>query len=97
MRVISQDGTIDIPYEKFIFYKTACNSIIATKDFVECADILLSGIIAEYSTREKALKAMEMLREKYLLYMRATNERNFYTFFDNPKVFQFPKDDEVEV
>lgn len=66
MRVISQDGTIDIPYEKFIFYKTACNNIIAAKDFGADPDVLFSGRIAEYSTREKALKAMELLRETYI-------------------------------
>jgi hypothetical protein len=65
MRVISQDGYTDIPYEKFIFYKTACNNIIAAKDFGADPDVLFSGEIAKYSTREKALKAMELLREKY--------------------------------
>lgn len=97
MRVISQDGYTDIPYEKFIFYKTACNNIIAAKDFGADPDVLFSGEIAKYSTREKALKAMELLREAYLKFARATDDKSFYTFFDNPKVFQFPADDEVKV
>jgi hypothetical protein len=66
MRVISQDGTIDVPYEKFIFYIAVDNSIIATKDFNEAPDVLFSGRIAKYSIREKALKAMELLRETYI-------------------------------
>ena len=66
MRVISQDGTMDVPYEKFIFYIAADNSIIATRNFEGYPDSLFSGRIAEYSSREKALKAMEMLRTTYL-------------------------------
>ena len=53
--------------------------------------------MGNYSTEEKAFKSMEILREKYLLYKSATNEKSFYEFFDNPKVFQFPQDDEIEV
>ena len=63
---------------------------------------IFSGIyigekIAQYSTEEKAQKAMEMLREKYKDYAKATNKSNFFTMFDYPKVFQFPKDEDVEV
>lgn len=95
MRVISQDGTMDIPYEKFIFYIVVDNSIIATKNFGE--DHLFDGTVAEYSSRKKAMKVMELLRETYLEFAHATNDDSFYEFFDNPKVFRFPADDEVEV
>lgn len=62
MRVISQDGTMDVPYEMSIVW---------------CEDsgaILLQAIgetgeyqtFAKYSTEEKAKKAMEMLRKAYI-------------------------------
>ena len=58
---------------------------------------VVNGIMAKYSSREKALKVMELLREAYLKFAHATNDDSFYTFFDNPKVFLFPADDEVKV
>ena len=63
---------------------------------------IFSGIyigekIAQYSTEEKAQKAMEMLREKYKDYAKATNKSNFFTMFAYPKIFQFPQDEDVEV
>lgn len=104
MRIISQDGTMDVPYEKFIFYIAADNSIIATKDFAGNPDDLFSGRIAEYSSREKVLKAMEMMRTEYLKYLKveggAMATLNFYVqpnVWNIPKVFLFPADDEVKV
>lgn len=99
MRVISQDGTIDVPYDYFSL------SIASGKyEDVEVACIYCHNLsspnvtkLAEYSSREKALKVMELLREAYLKFAHATNDNSFYTFFDNPKVFQFPADDEVKV
>ena len=104
MRVISQDGPMDVPYEQFIFYIAADNSIIATRDFEGYPDSLFSGRIAEYSSREKVLKAMEMLRTTYLSRMELEGgydqingcyvQPNFWVL---PKVFQFPKNEEIEV
>lgn len=99
MRVISQDGTIDVPYDYFSL------SIASGKyEDVEVACIYCHNLsspngtkLAEYSSREKGLKVMELLREAYLKFAHATNDNSFYTFFDNPKVFQFPADDEVKV
>nr|DAK05433.1 MAG TPA: PHOTOSYNTHETIC REACTION CENTER CYTOCHROME C, LIPIDIC-SPONGE PHASE, PHOTOSYNTHESIS, REACTION [Caudoviricetes sp.] len=67
MRVISQDGTIDVPYDYFSL------SVASGKyKDVEYACIYCHNIsaphgtrLAEYSNKEKALKAMEMLREAY--------------------------------
>ena len=89
MRIISQSGRIDIPYEVAVVY-VEYESIISKVGDERYA-------MGNYSTEEKAFNAMEMLREKYLLYKSATNEKSFYEFFDNPKVFQFPQDDEMEV
>lgn len=106
MRVISQDGTIDVPYEYF----SLVVSIRKCKD-VEHVCIYCHNIsaphgtrLAEYSSKEKALKAMEMLREKYLSRMKLDGgydivnkcyvQPNYWVL---PKVFQFPRDDGIEV
>ena len=89
MRIISQSGRIDIPYEMAVVY-VEYESVIAKVGDERYA-------MGNYSTEEKAVKAIKMLREKYLLYKSTTNEKSFYEFFDNPKVFQFPQDDEIEV
>ena len=92
MRIISQNGTIDVPYEM---------SAIRNDDklIILCmvGETGKGSVIARYSTSEKAQKAMEMLREKYKDYAKATNKSNFFTMFDYPKVFQFPQDEDVEV
>lgn len=90
MRIISQDGTLDVPYENAVVYQ----------DIKEIMCIF-SGVyigrkLAQYSTEAKAQKAMDMLRDKYKDYARATNKSNFYAMFDYPKVFQFPKDEDLE-
>ena len=99
MRIISQNGTIDVPYDYF-----SLNITTGKCEDVEYACIYCHNLsshkgtkLAEYSSKEKAEKAMEMLREKYKDYARATNKSNFFTMFDYPKVFQFPQDEDVEV
>lgn len=70
MRVISQDGTIDVPYENFVF--SILNSsggnyrIVAVKNVAEPPEVFMNSLIATYSTKAKAIKAMEMLREAYV-------------------------------
>lgn len=61
MRVISQDGTLDFPYELSTI--RVYNEIISMG---MCKDDSCRSIIARYSTEAKALKAMEMLREAYI-------------------------------
>ena len=61
MRVISQDGTLDFPYELSTI--RVYNEIISVG---MCKDDSCRSIIARYSTEAKALKAMEMLREAYI-------------------------------
>lgn len=112
MRIISQDGIIDVPYN--------CSSLsVAGEKYkdVEYACIYCRNMsaphgtkLAEYSSKEKALKAMEMLREhnegvnflktiinteKGALFVRSLSENDFDKMTRN--YFQFPKDDEVEV
>ena len=106
MRVISQDGTIDMPYEMSIVW---------------CEDdgcVLLQPIgeigeyqkFAKYSTEEKAKKAMEMLRIAYgnnEFYHHISNSEHFTEFVKalgeemskkaTSEYFRFPQDDEIEV
>nr|DAF80332.1 MAG TPA: hypothetical protein [Bacteriophage sp.] len=105
MRVISQDGTLDFPYE--LSTVRVYNEIISMG---MCKDDSCRSIIARYSTEEKALKAMEMLREQHekvtflktiintekgTQFIRSLSETTFDKMTQN--YFQFPKDDEVEV
>lgn len=96
MRIISQDGTVDIPYEN-----CSVNSN-ETKVFVRNVGDNWGVLFAEYSTPEKAEKAMEELKYAYLSHNHLKLDKKV------PKnvspnilegvfgVFQFPKDDEVE-
>lgn len=65
MRVISQDGMQDIPYKKFVFSITKDNRIVATIGCTAPPTELYMSSVAKYSTQEKAMKAMEMLRSAY--------------------------------
>lgn len=129
MRLISQDKTIDVPYEvgavvvQKIYRKEITENQPAKIYF--CADFTPREqiILAEYSSQKKALKAMEMVRQAYtgvtifqnveptedvleilknmsMQPMLVTNTMNQHTErIDNYSnvVFQFPKDDEIEV
>lgn len=104
MRIISQDGRTDIPYENFVFGATKDNYIIAIRDTIARPSEIAHGIVAKYSTEAKAQKAMEMLRKEYGKHFfgqgGAMATANFYVppfSFIPPKVFQFPKDEDVEV
>lgn len=57
MRVISQHGNVDLPYEQIVVCH-AMESVLA----------LYNGekyVLGEYSSKEKAYKAMDMLRTAY--------------------------------
>lgn len=58
MRIISQDGTIDVPYEHTTLIRVGTEIYLSS---IKLRDTL----IAKYSTEEKAVKAMEMCRKKY--------------------------------
>lgn len=97
MRVISQTGKTDIPYEDFVF--SILNSsggnygIVAVKNVAEPPEVFLNSLIATYSTEEKAIKAMEMLRKSWI---NGTIEFTHGIYHRNT-VFRFPQDDEIEV
>lgn len=101
MRIISQNGGFDLPYKEttirvFLDGKVIAYSLndLGNNDFIT---------MAKYSTKEKAMKAMEMCREKYLSRMELDGgydtvngcyvQPNYWVL---PKVFQFPKEEEIE-
>lgn len=91
MRIISQGGKIDLPYEQISI------SIDCDDERTIIAYAVSSGTIwelAEYSKKEKAEKAMEMLRTEYGNYKQAKSSE-YYFAFNYPKVFRFPQDSKV--
>jgi hypothetical protein len=66
MRVISQDGTIDVPYEEVIIQRFKSRIYFLNKNLTGVESLSDDMQIAEYSTEAKAIKAMEMLREAYI-------------------------------
>lgn len=98
MRLISQDGMIDVNYDNG-------SLVVGVGKYEECISAIISYYdhssqrgtkLAEYSSKAKVIKAMEMLREEYLQYCTARSSEYWFAF-NNPKVFQFPKDEEIEV
>lgn len=91
MRLISQDGEIDVPYE----HGSLCIGFIKGEEHIidtisyynySCQK---GTKLAEYSSKAKALKAMEMLQKQFLDYC--------CNYHSQSGVFCFPKDEEVEV
>ena len=111
MRLISQDGTFDVPYEQVVIQRYSGRIYWLNKNLIGVESGITEDFkIASYSSESKAIKVMEMLREKY-------NNNEFYHYICNTdtfekcmallsdekyeettsEYFQFPKDDEVEV
>lgn len=66
MRVVSQDGKIDMPYEMVVIQRFKCEIYFLNKNLTGVEQLCSDMVIATYSTEEKAIKAMEMLREVYV-------------------------------
>ena len=68
MRVISQDGTIDVPYDYFSLSLASGKYEDVEVAYIYCHNLSSPNgtKLAEYSTKAKAIKAMEMLREAYV-------------------------------
>ena len=106
MRVISQHGNVDLPYEQIV--------VRIEMEYVMAVDKEKEYVLGKYSSDEKAIKAMEMLIEQYgklevmkvlasgtAEYMEkslATDEMiKHYNAYCDMNVFHFPQDDEIEV
>ena len=65
MRIISQDGTIDIPYEQCVIQRFREKIYFLNKNLTGVEQLVSDMILASYSSEQKAEKAMEMLRTAY--------------------------------
>lgn len=117
MRVISQDGMMDVPYEMIAFH---ANGTFIRINMV--GDTGKGTVIAEYKTPNKVQKAIEMMRGAYAgmpvvfenvdapddvidVFKRTkmngivaiTDDKKSKIEYVNNVIFQFPKDEEVEV
>ena len=110
MRVISQDGTIDMPYDSVIIQRFGREIYFLNKNLIGVEQLVSDMDIATYSTEEKAKKAMEMLRISYEnneFYHHTSNSEHFTEFAKalseemfkkaTAEYFRFPQDDEIEV
>lgn len=104
MRIISQDGTFDVPYEMVIIQRFDGKIYYLNKNLAGIEEAAEGIALAEYSTEAKAKKVMEMLQANYLSRMELEGgyheAQGFYVqpdFWVLPRVFQFPQDGEVEV
>lgn len=109
MRVISQDGTLDMPYEEVIIQRFRSRIYFLNKNLIGVESLNEDMQIAEYSTEEKAKKAMEMLRIAYEnneFYHHTANSEHFTEFSQalskemfkkaTSEYFQFPTEEELE-
>ena len=109
MRVISQDGTLDIPYEEVIIQRFESKIYFLNKNLTGVEHLVSDMDIATYSTEEKAKKAMEMLRISYEnneFYHHTSNSEHFTEFAKSlseemfkkvtSEYFQFPAEEELE-
>ena len=111
MRVISQDGTMDVPYEISSFsmavgkYENVEHAVIFCYNY----STSMGTKMAEYGSKEKAKKAMEMLRIAYEnneFYHHISNSEHFTEFVKalgeemskkaTSEYFQFLTDEELE-
>lgn len=107
MRVISQDGTMDFPYDStwVSVYEGCINGRIYVR--MQLCGYDDSVDVADYSTKEKAIKAMEMLRKVYennVFYHCTAGSKRFeevQSILSNEQFqkatteyFQFPQDDD---
>lgn len=95
MRIISQDGTIDLPYEQVIITRND-KSIYLMEHLTEDVEI------AKYSTEEKAKEAMEELRMSYMCHNLVKMGHTPPDGIDEKLtmglsgVFHFPAEEELE-
>ena len=90
MRVISQKGLCrrDIPYEHSAFYVSTSGTHI----YANCNGVVYS--LAEYSTIEKAEKAMQKLHDNYSYLWKIEHGLVSY-YADETIAFRFPQEEEI--
>ena len=102
MRIISQDGRVDFPYDKVMveINPDGMKDILLTTP--EMAAMGQAFTVATYSTPEKAEKVMGKLHYAYQHVAKAGGRTvgggKFYApeiRYNPPKIFKFPADSEV--
>lgn len=102
MRVISQDGTFDIPYEQVVIQSFKGDIYFLNKNLTGIDDLIDDIIVAKYSTEEKAQKAMEELRCAYMCHTLVKTGQmppdgiGEKLTMGLGGVFQFPAEEELE-
>ena len=109
MRVISQDGALDIPYEQVVIQRFNGEIYFLNKNLTGIDDLVSDIVIAKYSTEEKAKKAMERLRKIYennVFYHCTAGSKSFEEAQSilsveqfqkaTSEYFQFPAEEELE-
>ena len=96
MRLVSQNGNVDIPYDKAILLHAQDDVMARVGD--------KEYLMGKYWSMEKSYRVMEMVRDAYLSRMELDGgydmvhgcyiQPNYWVL---PKVFQFPQDEDVEV
>lgn len=66
MRILSQDGTIDVPYEQVVIQRFNTEIYFLNKNLTGVEHLINDMEIASYSCKEKAERAMEMLHHSYI-------------------------------
>nr|DAI56732.1 MAG TPA: hypothetical protein [Caudoviricetes sp.] len=88
MRLISQDGTFDVPYDQVVIQRYSDGIYWLNKNLIGVESGISEDFkIASYSSEEKAIKVMEKLRENY---------KNFTLYKEDFLYFRFPEDEEVQ-
>lgn len=101
MRIISQDGTLDIPYEQVIVQRFKEKIYVLNKNLTGVVKLCDDMQIAKYSTEEKAKEAIRQLKYAYLCHNRVKIEGR-YPICDAETqegmggVYTFPQDNEVK-
>ena len=102
MRVISQDGTIDVPYEQVVIQRFNRVIYFLNKNLTGVESVTNDMEMASYSTEEKAKKAMEELRYAYMCHTLVKMGQMPPDGIDEKLtiglggVFQFPAEKELE-
>ena len=102
MRVISQDGTIDMPYEMVVVKRFGNAVYFLNRNLAGVENQVRDIELAKYSTEEKAKKAMEELRYAYICHNLVKMGQTPPDGIDEKLtmglsgVFQFPAEKELE-
>lgn len=102
MRIISQDGTIDLPYEQVIIQRFKKDIYFLNKNLIGVEQLISDMVVAKYSTEEKADEAMEELRMSYMCHNLVKMGQTPPDGIDEKLtmglrgVFHFPAEEELE-